>query len=88
MLHNPGNSYVIRGTYQAFLKPQRRGTMVILDIDAQHEVHSKDPNGGFGAWAGLVWGLNGQPLLKAEWDKERVAERAKVEFEAFCRRME
>lgn len=79
MLHNPGNSYVIRGTCQAVF-PQRRGTIVVLDIDTQHEVHSKDPNGGFGAWAGLVWGPEGQPLMKTEWDVGKVAEKAKEEF--------
>ncbi len=83
MLHNPGNSYIIHGTRQASF-PQRRGTMIILDIDAQHEVRSKDPNGGFGAWAGLVWGLSGQPLMKTEWDTKTVAEKAKEEFAKLC----
>jgi hypothetical protein len=79
MLHNPGNSYIIRGTRQACF-PQCRGTMVVLDIDAQHEVHSTDPNGGFGAWAGLVWGLSGQPLMKTEWDTKNVVEKAREEI--------
>ncbi|MBX2865645.1 MAG: hypothetical protein KTR27_18995 [Leptolyngbyaceae cyanobacterium MAG.088] len=64
--------------------PQRRGTIVVLDIDAPHEVHSKDPNGDFGAWAGLVWGLSGQPLMKTEWDAKSVAEKARDEFATLC----
>ncbi|WP_250565806.1 hypothetical protein [Adonisia turfae] len=87
MLHNPGNNYIVRGVeadgrpqqfwvdtqwYFNRLKPQRQGTLIILDIDAQHEVHSQDPNGGHGAWAGLVWAPGGQPLPKSEWEPGEV----------------
>ncbi|MEA5466216.1 hypothetical protein [Leptothoe sp. PORK10 BA2] len=83
MLHNPSNSYTIRGTEQIF-SPQRQGTLVILDIDAQHEVHSKDPNARLGNWSGVVWGLNGQPLLKDEWSVEQVTAMAKQDFLKLC----
>lgn len=83
ILHNPSNSYIIRGTSQN-LSPQKRGTLIVLDIDAQHEVHSKDPNGRLGAWAGLVWGLGGHPLIKTQWSVEEVAKKAKGEFINLC----
>ncbi|NEZ66627.1 hypothetical protein D0962_28365 [Leptolyngbyaceae cyanobacterium CCMR0082] len=86
MLHNPGNNYVIRGTAGRKIQActaQQRGTLMILDIDAQHEVHSQDPNGGHGAWAGLVWGPDGKPLPKSEWEPEKVLGVAKEEFEKF-----
>lgn len=87
MLHNPGNSYIVRGhsqTLPQLVLPQRKGTMIVLDIDAQHEVHSQDPNGGFGAWAGLVWGPGGGPLMKTEWKPGNVAEKVREEFSWFC----
>ncbi|MFG6107122.1 hypothetical protein U2F10_33095 [Leptothoe sp. EHU-05/26/07-4] len=87
MLHNPGNSYIVRGTSQTF-PPQQQGTMIVLDIDARHEVRSKDPNGGFGAWAGLVWGHCGEPLLKTDWEPQNVAEQARKEFTNFCHTIE
>ncbi|MBT9316465.1 hypothetical protein [Leptothoe spongobia] len=83
MLRNPSNSYIVRGTDQT-LSPQKRGTLIVLDIDIQHEVRSTDPNGRLGNWSGLVWGLSGQPLLKAEWSTENVAEMAKQEFLKLC----
>ncbi|MEO0435102.1 MAG: hypothetical protein AAF151_25800 [Cyanobacteria bacterium J06656_5] len=83
ILHNPSNSYIIRGTNQN-LSPQKRGTMVVLDINAQHEVRSKDPNGRLGSWAGLVWGLGGHPLIKTQWSVEKVAKKAKDEFISLC----
>ena len=83
ILHNPSNSYIIRGTNQN-LSPQKRGTMVVLDINAQHEVRSKDPNGRLGSWAGLVWGLGGHPLIKTQWSVEEVAKKAKGEFINLC----
>ena len=79
VLHNPSNIYTIRGTSQRF-SAQKRGTMVILDIDSPHEVHSKDPNCNFGPWSGLVWGQKGQPLIKSEWTVESVVTKAKAEF--------
>ncbi|NEZ63020.1 hypothetical protein D0962_09535 [Leptolyngbyaceae cyanobacterium CCMR0082] len=86
MLHNPGNNYIVRGTAgqkaQA-CSPQPRGTLIILDIDAQHEVHGQDPNGNHGAWAGLAWAPGGQPLPKSEWEPEKVLGVARDEFEGF-----
>ena len=88
MLHNPGNNYVIRGRdetgllYQ-FHGPQYPGDLIILDIEAKHEVRSKDPNGGHGAWAGLVWGPEGKPLPKVEWEPEELLGAAREEFEKF-----
>ena len=61
--------------------PQRPGTLIVLDIDAPHEVYSKDPNGGFGPWSALVWGPAGCPCAKEAWNVERVREMAKEEFE-------
>ena len=91
MLHNPSNNYIIRGCdenkVQAF-SPQKRGTLIVLDIDAQHEVHSKDPNGNLGPWSGLVWGLKGQPLMKTEWGVEEIAQKAKQEFLNLCATIE
>lgn len=83
MLHNPSNSYVIQGASQN-LEPQRKGTLIILDIDAEHEVRSKDPNGRLGSWMGLVWGPEGQPLMKSEWDVGEVVERARGELSRLC----
>lgn len=83
MLHNPSNSYIIRGTDQS-LSPQRRGTLMVLDIDLQHEVRSKDPNARFGSWSSVIWGLNAQPLIKTEWTVEHAAEVAKQEFLKLC----
>ena len=83
MLHNPSNSYTIRGTDQV-LSPQKQGTFIVLDIDDPHEVHNKDPNGRLGSWSGLVWGLSGQPLIKSEWTVEHTAETAKQEFLKLC----
>lgn len=99
MLHNPGNSYLIRGTSPRGpqltvvqgesnwprVEPQKRGTIIILDIDAQHEVYSKDPNGSHGAWAGLAWGPDGKPLPKSEWDPEEALGMAREEFRKFLR---
>lgn len=83
MLHNPSNSYVMRGTGQD-LSPQQKGSLIVLDIDAEHEVHSKDPNGRLGPWMGLVWGPGGQPLMKTEWEMGKVVERARAEFLGLC----
>ncbi|MEL7509520.1 MAG: hypothetical protein AAFN42_19485, partial [Cyanobacteria bacterium J06554_1] len=58
--------------------------MIVLDIDAQHEVRSKDPNGRLGSWAGLIWGLGGHPLIKTQWSVEEVAKKAKGEFINLC----
>lgn len=83
ILRNPSNIYTIRGTSQRFTA-QRRGTMVILDIDSPHEVHTRDPNCHFGPWSGLVWGQKGQPLMKSEWTVESVVTKAKTEFVNLC----
>ncbi|MGD1857323.1 MAG: hypothetical protein ACFB2W_24065 [Leptolyngbyaceae cyanobacterium] len=83
ILHNPSNNYTIRGVRQV-CAPQVQSTLAILDIDTPHEVHSKDPNGRLGSWAGLVWGLSGQPLLKNQWSLQDTTEAAKREFLNFC----
>ncbi|EKU98154.1 hypothetical protein Lepto7375DRAFT_7415 [Leptolyngbya sp. PCC 7375] len=88
MLHNPGSNYIVRGRDETGLLyqlhgPQNPGDLIILDVEAKHEVRSKDPNGGHGAWAGLVWGIGGQPLPKAEWEPEKMLGVAKEEFEKF-----
>lgn len=75
ILHNPGNSYTIRGTDQRH-GPQVSGTLIVLDIDAQHEARSNDPNGKLGSWSGLVWGIDGKPFMKAGWSVEDVVEGA------------
>lgn len=80
ILHNPGNSYTIRGTGQRH-GPQVAGTLIVLDIDAQHEVVSNDPNGGLGPWSGLVCGVDGKPCLKNEWTVEDVVWGARVAIE-------
>ena len=82
MLENPGQSYIIKGAKQKFL-PQKVGTLIILDIDSQHEVRRKDPNNKLGPWSGMVWGVGATPLLKAEWSPKEVANRAKKEFSEF-----
>ncbi|MEO1390252.1 MAG: hypothetical protein AAFV85_23205 [Cyanobacteria bacterium J06634_6] len=83
MLHNPSNNYVIRNEHQA-LEPQRKGTMIILDIDSPHEVWGIDPLGGHGPWSGVVWEPGGQPCLKSKWDIEQVAETSRSKFLALC----
>ena len=79
VLHNPSNSYVMQGTSQS-LSPQRKGALIILDIDSEHEVKSKDPNSRLGPWMGLAWGPGGQSCMKAQWDVGEVVERARVKF--------
>lgn len=87
MLHNPGSNYIIRGLkptategiweHQA-VSAQKKGTLIVLDIDAEHQVHNKDPNGGFGAWAGLVVVGDGEggAFMKDEWNSEQVLKKA------------
>ncbi|EKU97970.1 hypothetical protein Lepto7375DRAFT_7229 [Leptolyngbya sp. PCC 7375] len=86
MLHNPGNSYTIRGRDETGILyqlhgPQKPGDLIILDIEAQHEVRSKNPLTNFGPWAGLVWGHEGLPWPKGTWSPEDIANRAAQEFE-------
>ena len=79
ILHNPSDSYTIRGTGQRH-GPQVAGTLLVLDIDSQHEAHSNDPNGGLGPWSGLVCGVDGKPFPKADWSVEEVMKGAWVEL--------
>ncbi|MGD1950214.1 MAG: hypothetical protein ACFB14_11280 [Leptolyngbyaceae cyanobacterium] len=86
MLHNPGNNYIFRDVGQA-MKPQGKGELVVLDIEAQHEVHSKAPNGGGGhePWSALVWGPQGKPCMKENYELFEAIQIAQKECERFLK---
>ena len=84
MLHNPGNNYIFRDvSYKSELSPQQRGTLIALDIDVQHEGHSKDPDGSHKPWSALVWGPQGKPCMKEDYELFEATQIAQIEFEKF-----
>ena len=84
MLHNPDNNYIFRDvSCKSDLAPQQRGTLIALDIDVEYEVHSQDPNGGHGPWSALVWGPQGKPCLKKDYELSEVTQIAQKEFKEF-----
>ena len=82
ILHNPGNNYIFRDVSQV-MKPQWKGEFVVLDIEAQYEVYSKDLDGSHEPWSALVWGPQGKPCMKEDYGLFEAIQIAQEEFERF-----
>lgn len=57
ILYNPRDNYTIRGIGQSWNVSQSAGTVLVLDINMEHEVHDRDPAARLGSWLALAGGL-------------------------------
>ena len=86
MLHNPKNNYIFwQGG--SVMTPQPRGTLIVLDIDAEYEVRRLDPDVSE-PWSALVSGPEGKLCMKAEYELLEAKQLAQEEFEKFLKALE